>query len=45
MDVKVEEVMDRKEEEDPVWMTFLQIKTEHEVSCMSMCPQRLTFHK
>jgi hypothetical protein len=35
MDIKVEEVMDVKEEEDLILITFPQIKTEHEVSCMS----------
>jgi len=38
MDVKIEEVIERKEEEDSVRMTFLTIKTEHEVSYTSVCP-------
>jgi hypothetical protein len=39
VDIEVEEVMGIKEEENPVLMTFPQIKTEHEISCMSVCPQ------
>jgi hypothetical protein len=37
--------MDVKEEEDLILITFPQIKTEHEVSCMSAWAQWLTFHK
>jgi hypothetical protein len=39
MDIKFEVFMDRKEEGDSIRMTILQIKTEHEVSCKSVCPQ------
>jgi hypothetical protein len=39
MNIKVEEVSDVEvEEEHPVPMTFVGIKAEHEVSCMSVCP-------
>jgi hypothetical protein len=39
MNIKVEEVSDvEMEEEHPVPMTFVGIKAEHEVSCMSVCP-------
>jgi uncharacterized Zn-finger protein len=34
MNVKAEEVSDAEEEEDPVPTTFLEMKTEPEVSCM-----------
>jgi hypothetical protein len=37
IDVKVEEVMDIQEEEDPVLITFPAIKAEHEVSFMPWC--------
>jgi hypothetical protein len=35
MNIKVEQVSGVEEEEDP--LTFPRIKTEHEVSCMSVC--------
>jgi hypothetical protein len=35
--IKIEEFSD-VEDEDPVPMTFVEIKVEHEVSCMSLCP-------
>jgi hypothetical protein len=39
MNIKVEEVSDVEvEEEHPVPMSFIGIKAEHEVSCMSVCP-------
>jgi hypothetical protein len=34
MNVKVEEISDAEEEEDPVRITFPEIKAEPEVSCM-----------
>lgn len=38
MNKKVEEVSDVEEEEDPLLITFPQVKVcEHEVSCMSVC--------
>jgi hypothetical protein len=36
--IKVEEVSDAEDGEDPEPMTFVEIKAEHEVSCMSLCP-------
>jgi hypothetical protein len=36
IDIKVEEVTDIQEEEDPLRRTFTVIKTEHEVSCISV---------
>jgi hypothetical protein len=33
--IKAEEASDTEEEEDPLPMTFTEIKTETEVSCMS----------
>lgn len=36
--IKIEENTDVKEEEDPESVTSSLIKTEHEVSYMSMCP-------
>jgi hypothetical protein len=39
MNIKVEEVSDIEvEDECPVPMTFVGIKAEHEVRCMSACP-------
>jgi hypothetical protein len=39
VNIKVEEVSDVEDGEDPVPMTFVEIKAEHEVSCMSsLCP-------
>jgi hypothetical protein len=35
--IKAEAVSDAEEEEDPVPITFPKIKTEPEVSCMSIC--------
>jgi hypothetical protein len=34
--IKAEEVSDAEEEEDPVPLPFLKIKSEAEVSCMSV---------
>jgi hypothetical protein len=36
IDIKVENVADMQEEEDPLLITSPVIKTEHEVSCMSV---------
>jgi hypothetical protein len=36
-DIKAEEVSNAEEEEDPVPMTFIKVKAEAEVSCMSQC--------
>jgi hypothetical protein len=36
MNIKSEEVSDAGKEEDPVQITFLKIKAEPEVSCMSL---------
>jgi hypothetical protein len=45
VNIKVEEVSDVEvEEERPVPMTFIGIKAEHEVSCVSVCPQFCRFH-
>jgi hypothetical protein len=35
VNIKVEEISDMEDGEDPVPMTFVEIKAEHEVSCMS----------
>jgi hypothetical protein len=35
--IKVENVSDTEEEEDPVPLKYSGIKSEHEVSCMSVC--------
>jgi hypothetical protein len=43
--VKVENVTDIKEEDDPVQMTFPKTKTKCEVSCISVCTMLVTFHK
>jgi hypothetical protein len=37
VNIKVEEVSD-VEDEDSVPMTFVEIKVEHEVSCVTFCP-------
>jgi hypothetical protein len=37
VDTKAEEVSDPEEEEDPLAVTFPEVKTEPEVSCMSVC--------
>jgi hypothetical protein len=37
VNIKVEEFSDIEDEEDPVPMTAVGIKAEHEVSCMSLC--------
>jgi hypothetical protein len=45
MNIKVEEGSDVEvEEKHPVPMTFVGIKAEHEVSCMSVCPLFGRFH-
>jgi hypothetical protein len=45
MNIKVEEISDiEAEEEDPLPMTFIGIKAEHEVSCLSVCPLFGKFH-
>jgi hypothetical protein len=36
--IKVEEFSDVEDGEEPMPMTFIGIKAEHEVSCMSMSP-------
>jgi hypothetical protein len=36
--IKVEEFSDIEDREDPVPMTFVGVKAEHEVSFMSLCP-------
>jgi hypothetical protein len=39
VNIKVEEVSDVEDGEDPVPMTFVEIKVEHAVSCISpLCP-------
>jgi hypothetical protein len=39
VNIKVEELSDMEFVEDPVPMTFVEIKAEHEVSCMfPLCP-------
>jgi hypothetical protein len=38
INIKTEEVSDVKVEDDPVPISFIQIKAEREVSCMSVCP-------
>ena len=43
--IKVENVTDIKEDDDTKPMTSPVIKTEHEVSCMSVCPALSAFHK
>jgi hypothetical protein len=43
IDINVEEVADIKEEEDPLQAKFPVLKTEHEVSSMSVCPLSDTF--
>jgi hypothetical protein len=43
--IKAEEVSDVDEEEDPVPITFLKIKAEPEVSCISLCPLFGRYHK
>jgi hypothetical protein len=42
--IKVEEVTDVKEEEHSESITSPVMKSEHEVSCMSVCPVLYTFH-
>jgi putative N-acetylmannosamine-6-phosphate epimerase len=42
--IKTEAVSDVKQEEDPVPIPLPGIKSECEVSCMSMCPLLGTFH-
>jgi hypothetical protein len=44
INIKVEEVTDIQEEENPVPETFPAIKAEHEVSCKSVCLLLGTFH-
>jgi hypothetical protein len=43
--IKAEEVLYAEEEEDPVPITFLKIKAEAEVSCMSVCPVLGRYHR
>jgi len=43
--MKVEEVISIKEEEDPEPISFPETKTEHEVSCMSVCPLFCTYYR
>jgi hypothetical protein len=43
--IKVEEVINIKEEEDPEPISFPVIKTEHEVSCASLCPLLCTSYR
>jgi hypothetical protein len=38
VNIKVEECSDDEDREDPVPVTVVEIKAEHEVSCMSLCP-------
>jgi hypothetical protein len=38
IDIKVE-VSDAQEVEDPLLITLPEIKAEHEVSCVSVCPK------
>jgi hypothetical protein len=38
VNIKVEEFSDVDNGEDPLPMTIVGIKVEHEVSCMSLCP-------
>jgi hypothetical protein len=38
VNVKFEEFSDIDDRKDPVPMTVVGIKAEHEVSCMSLCP-------
>jgi hypothetical protein len=45
MNIKVEEVSDVEvEDRRAVPMTFVGIKAEHEVSCVSVCPLFGRFH-
>jgi hypothetical protein len=38
VNIKVEEFSDVEDRKDPVPVTVVGIKVEHEVSCMSLCP-------
>jgi hypothetical protein len=40
MNVKAEEISDAEEEEDPLALTFPEIKAEPEVSCMCTVRQK-----
>jgi hypothetical protein len=43
--IKVEEVITIKEEEGPEPISFPILKTEHEVSCTSVCPLLCTSYR
>jgi hypothetical protein len=43
--VKVENITDSEEGDDPLPITFPVIKVEHEVSCLTLCAFVGTFHK
>jgi len=43
--IKVEEVISIKEEEDPEPISFPEIKTEHDISCTSLCPLLCTSYR
>jgi hypothetical protein len=40
-----DQIIDVKVEEDPVPIPFKEIKAEHEVSCIHVCPLLGTFHR
>jgi hypothetical protein len=44
-DIKVEEASDIEVVKDPLLIPFPEIKSEHQVSCMSACPLLGIFHK
>jgi hypothetical protein len=43
--IKVEEVISIKEEEGQEPISYSEIKTEHEVNCMSVCPLFYTSYR
>jgi hypothetical protein len=44
-DIKVEEASDTQEVADPLQITLPEIKSEHGVSCMSVCLLLGTFYR
>jgi hypothetical protein len=40
-DIKVEELSDIQEEEDPLLLTMPVIKSEHEVGCLCVIPRHI----
>lgn len=43
--IKVEEGADINKKVDPVAITFTVVKSEHEVSSVTVCPLRDSFHR